>query len=120
MSTAATPGDLKIFFQRLKRVLGANPDTGRERKHERGCCQRDMGWKEGVCMAQKTPGGRKGSRIPTVTLSKVELAGPTKGPCTERRKVVVTPDSWVGESIFFLSLSGTSTSKSDQKSLPDG
>lgn len=67
MSTAATPGDLKIFLQRLKRVLGANPDTGREREHETGCCQREIGWKKGVCMAQKEAGiyqGQEGQQDP--------------------------------------------------------
>lgn len=53
---------------------------------------------EGRCLhgpkrRRDTPGAGGGSRTPTVTLSQVELAGPTKGPCTERRKVVVTPGS---------------------------
>ena len=60
MSTAATPGELKIFLQRLKRVLGANPYAGREREHKMGCCQREVGWEKGVCTVPKKSRGAPG------------------------------------------------------------
>ena len=60
MSTAATPGEFKIFLQRLRRVLGANPDTDRERDHETGCCQREVVSEKGVCTVPKRSRGAPG------------------------------------------------------------
>lgn len=90
MSTAATPGELKIFLQRLKRALGTNPDAERKRNHETGCCQREAGWEKVVCMVPKrardAPGkGRAAGPPLQPSVYGAELAGPTEGPCLERK-----------------------------------
>lgn len=74
MSTAATPGDFKIFLQRLKRVLGANPDTDTGRGSMRqGAVREIWGGRKGFVWPKKEEGytrDRRSSRTCTVTLSK--------------------------------------------------